>query len=694
MESAQYTYSLKDTGVEPLLIDCLSGELFERSNSIYGRFFTKSQLINLVKCVRPEMIVNIREESYFEYIKHYLGIIDVNESENNLELLPNEKILEIYHQHAEHLRNVFSHCGHTEHKIITSKFDFNKIDLDKHVRFFREERIFQSTTYNPSGIRLEHPKVSRILKEFVKKEVPSIHLSLNCLNTLMNLFKENPVSPSLNPTRSEFFPAKMGQFELFLSSDNADKYDESEEEDNEFKAVTSSYMNPFSFTGSNKPRKGSSIHFKEFSQIQKVYRIYENAYFERWGNKQQSSIKDLHSAIKRTQIPPVYTYPIKSHGEKADKLHEVYILHPRNLAKSGKDLFEGIKNIRLSHNFQIESQPQKKADSSKFLKPLICKKGYQYVDYTQNIDAINVNAKYVSKKPIQFGKISEISKYNLNFFLYTYNICSSLGKDFVVGHKLLYNSETIDWNYLDNFKISLFEHGCDKTLQGINGDYTKYGFCLSIIVYRSLRREYPENVMSDFLQLLNTQIEETFHENPMFNFDNSNSVGICALHIPGFENHETLYLETYKADESGDSIGLSIYWLSASSYNVHIAKYLILQAAKSLHLNFQIFNYKFERILKIIELEPSMLVRKLSRARIDKSLQMLRELGFIFVSFENKSQIHRFMLHPDMSVWITWSNDELTLVEFILEEKKGNYIDLTGIEEQIRNIQIDDELLN
>ena len=153
----------------------------------------------------------------------------------------------------------------------------------------------------------------------------------------------------------------------------------------------------------------------------------------------------------------------------------------------------------------------------------MCKKGYQYTDYTVNIDSITRNKKDIAKKPSVFGVVAEFSKSYLNFFFYTYNTHSILKKGNIIGNKLFYNSELIDWDFLDNFKIELADKTCKMIRLGTTAyeGFKKNGFCLSFIIYKEKGKTYSENIFDEWLEAINADLGR--HENELGTLVNGRS---------------------------------------------------------------------------------------------------------------------------------------------------------------------------
>lgn len=625
------------------------------------------RILDLVGKQKDTLKINFREEQYFNTMKSYNGIIEVGQPEDNLEIKSNEEIIEKYPEAASYLNQVFSECGHTHHKILIKREPFQMQD-NTFLRFFREERIFFCMGFPEDQFihtEKDYKVIDSIFGEIISKKDKDtgIRLPKGLRESMIRCF--DPTLPNLKKNQSLLSKSsnklKINYRELTFSL--SDKWFDGP-----------SFNSPFHSSKKNgwRPNLNKKTMGQAPGEITKNQRLYAKAYDERWGEFKYHRKVILEEEISKIKLPLMFSVIFRSLFMAEKHLQEVKPFHPKSLQKHSNEMFNSLKNVRLAHNFQVKPNfqlegPMANINKKGEIRRLVVKKGYQYIDYSLNIDSINIKIKEVSKKPRIFGDMIEISKFNLNFFYYTYNIYSDLVKDNIMGSKAFYCSEEIDWGFIENFKMDLIDKTCSFA-RGINSHlYKQNSFCLNFTFYSKTKIVYPEDVYEQFIELVNTQLEPLRSQNTPPLLLDASILAICSHDLVDSDSHDTLLVEV-KSKNTEDSLCMGLYWLSATSYCVRKAKQILVNASRKLKLGVNQVNFQLENIPKLFHFEPCIELKIPKNKHYEEVKELLCNNGFKYIDIgcSNKLKaLDMVLLNPDYNSWAYIKPNSIKVIELM-----------------------------
>ena len=123
----------------PTLNGCIMRFKHAKEKISFGRYFSKHMLKELIEIHN----LKISETEYYEFLKSYLGYVDIKSKEDNLVDMTNEEIYKKFPEYREELETIFGSCGHSSHRILIHDNEFERKDLDLFLRFFEDKDLFK-----------------------------------------------------------------------------------------------------------------------------------------------------------------------------------------------------------------------------------------------------------------------------------------------------------------------------------------------------------------------------------------------------------------------------------------------------------------------------------------------------------------------------------------------------------------------
>lgn len=673
LECNQYMIKLREKGsrLAPTLNGCITRHKMVKEKHSCGRYFSKQ----MAKDIIDKFNLKISELEYFSLVKSYFGYIDIDVQEDNLTNVENEKIFEKFPQYSEHLKTIFTECGHTHHRIVTSKNEFERIDYDSYLRFFEEKNLFKSFTYEDiSNVNFVNNKAEERLLESVQGKM-EIKIQVNrphfeeIMDSLRQTFWLNSgESPVIKRKKTNFkFNSKINLFSPSKVIETEPKEASNEKKDSagreKSKTSFADQMSLFvsipkktylkqstelkrqislrkssNFWDSDFTQKGIQIspftpHYQKKVGESRTAALIYKARWDRFDKTHKYSKLSFNQKLFFTNIPPLKYQADYIKKEQKKKYSQNFLSLKTNGVQAEK-ILNLFTNLRLLHGFQTSDlRISNKTKTVKFSK------GHLIHIIKNNFGNIQVEKKHRMKKAEIFSINHDVSKNDINYFFYSYSIWSKSCKLFLNGNKIFFNRDTLDWENLDSTLINSIGSK-NKTADKIfTPSVKKDAFCLSFLIFTKeifdkKGEDNPKFVQ--FVKSLNENLSSLTGQESNLVLGKCNQL-ISNEHLKKREEKdltkEYLNIEIYEGDYK-NSMVVELFWLTANSFEVHRVKFVILSTAARVGLNYSILKCSLSKLFENITLEPCYIIKHLGKEEVPKKIELLKKMGFLEINIK------------------------------------------------------------